>query len=105
MHLLGLEGMPRRIATYSADRGWAGGNLAASIGAFLIAFSVLLFIINFIKSVRAKQEVPADPWEGNTLEWMIPSPPPEYNFATIPTVQSDRPALDARNSSQPAGQH
>jgi cytochrome c oxidase subunit 1 len=105
MHLLGLEGMPRRIATYSADRGWEGGNLIATIGAFMIALSVLIFIWNYVKSVRAKQEVPADPWEGNTLEWMIPSPPPEFNFAKIPTVHSDRPALDARSGDQSPAHH
>jgi heme/copper-type cytochrome/quinol oxidase subunit 1 len=97
--------MPRRIATYSADRGWEAGNLVATIGAFLIAVSVLVFIVNFVKSVRQKQNVPADPWDGNTLEWMIPSPPPEYNFAVIPTVSSDRPALDARNGGASASQH
>ncbi len=106
MHILGLEGMPRRIATYAGDRGWAAGNLVATIGAFTIALSILVFIINLVKIARSKEAAPADPWEGNTLEWMIPSPPPEYNFAVIPTVQSDRPALDARNGGvTPAAHH
>ncbi len=95
MHILGLEGMPRRIATYTADRGWALNNLIATIGAFTIALSVLVFIINCIKLIKSAK-APADPWEGNTLEWMIPSPPPEFNFAKIPTVHSERPARDAR---------
>jgi cytochrome c oxidase subunit 1 len=95
MHILGLEGMPRRIATYMADRGWAIPNLIATIGAFMIAGSVLVFIWNCIK-LRSGERAGKDPWEGNTLEWATPSPPPEYNFAEIPTVHSDRPLFDER---------
>jgi cytochrome c oxidase subunit I len=94
MHALGLAGMPRRIATYT-NANWSANNLAATIGAFLIAISVSFFIVNCIKLLRAPK-APADPWEGNTLEWMIPSPPPEFNFAKIPHIGSDRPARDAR---------
>jgi cytochrome c oxidase subunit 1 len=61
----------------------------------MIAFSVLLFFINVL-TMRKNEKAGDDPWEGNTLEWMIPSPPPEYNFKTIPTVHGDRPARDAR---------
>lgn len=95
MHFLGLQGMPRRIATYDPGRGWEAGNLIATIGAFILAFSVLIFIINVVK---LRQGAPAgdDPWEGNTLEWSVASPPPEYNFLEIPTVESDRPLFDAR---------
>ena len=95
MHILGLEGMPRRIATYMADRGWAIPNLIATIGAFMIAGSVLVFIWNCIK-LRNGAPAGNDPWEANTLEWKTPSPPPEYNFAEIPTIHSDRPLFDER---------
>lgn len=95
MHILGMAGMPRRIVTYAGDRGWDTANLIATIGAFMIAFSVLLFFINVL-TMRKNEKAGDDPWEGNTLEWMIPSPPPEYNFKTIPTVHGDRPARDAR---------
>ena len=98
MHILGLEGMPRRIATYAADRGWSIPNLIATIGAFTIAFSVLLFIFNFIHNIMAKhgEVASADPWEGDSLEWSISSPPPPYNFARQPSVSSGRPLYDKR---------
>jgi cytochrome c oxidase subunit 1 len=98
MHILGLEGMPRRIATYAADRGWDIPNLIATIGAFTIAFSVLLFIVNFVHNIAAKhgEVAGADPWEGDSLEWSVSSPPPVYNFEHIPSVSSGRPLHDKR---------
>ncbi|MBU6361187.1 MAG: cytochrome c oxidase subunit I [Chloroflexota bacterium] len=106
-YILGLLGMPRRIATYLPDRGWDIPNLLSSIGAFTIAFSVLLFIINFvIYIVGRKGEVAGDdPWEGNTLEWMTQSPPPEYNFKTIPVVHSERPLWDIRHANDNTNAH
>ena len=88
MHMSGLLGMPRRIYTYPSDYGWNLWNMMSSVGAFLIAASVLTFIINFIISVRRGKESGPDPWDGRTLEWSIPSPPPHYNFAEIPVVHS-----------------
>jgi len=86
MHWLGMDGMPRRIYTYAENMGWEGSNLAATIGGFLIAISVFVFMVNVLIS-RARR-VPAgdDPWDGRTLEWSISSPPPAYNFAAIPQV-------------------
>jgi cytochrome c oxidase subunit I len=101
MHLLGLYGMPRRIATYYAGRpGWDLNNLLSTLGAFTIALAVLIFIINFWKTMAGPRNAPENPWEGNTLEWDTTSPPPEYNFKHIPTVTSDRPLWDKRHGSQ-----
>jgi cytochrome c oxidase subunit 1 len=96
MHILGLLGMPRRYYDYPADRGWTGYNLAATIGAFLIALAVTVFIVNFIASAIRREPAGDDPWEGNTLEWATTSPPPVYNFARIPVVDGLRPVRDAR---------
>jgi cytochrome c oxidase subunit 1 len=88
MHISGLLGMPRRIYTYSGDMGWDVWNLISSIGAFTIALSVSIFIVNFLISLRRGATAGADPWDGRTLEWSIPSPPPEYNFRETPQVHS-----------------
>ncbi len=88
MHILGLLGMPRRIYTYSEGNGWDLWNLIATVGAFTIAFSVLIFIFNVIFSLRRGQAAGNDPWDGRTLEWAISSPPPAYNFAEIPRVHA-----------------
>jgi cytochrome c oxidase subunit 1 len=85
-HYLGLIGMPRRIYTYAGDLGWNFWNMVSSIGSFIIALSILVFIINAFKTRRSGQVAGPDPWDARTLEWAIPSPPPIYNFAVIPTV-------------------
>jgi cytochrome c oxidase subunit 1 len=88
MHFLGLWGMPRRTYRYDSGLGWDTTNLIITIGAFIIAFSVLVFIVNAIVS-RSRGEIAGDdPWDARTLEWSIPSPPPEYNFAEVPIVES-----------------
>jgi len=86
MHFTGLEGMPRRIYTYESEMGWDLWNLVSSIGAFALAFSILVFMVNVIQSSRKGEKAGGDPWDGRTLEWSISSPPPEYNFAQIPNV-------------------
>jgi cytochrome c oxidase subunit 1 len=85
-HYLGLIGMPRRIYTYAGDLGWNFWNMVSTIGAFLIAASFLVFIWNVIRTTRSGQVASGDPWDGRTLEWSIPSPPPVYNFARVPHV-------------------
>jgi cytochrome c oxidase subunit 1 len=91
MHFLGLDGMPRRIYTYAAGSGWEMWNRVETVGAFVIAVAVLIFFVNVVRSLRAGEPAPADPWDAATLEWTMSSPPPEYNFAQIPTVNSARP--------------
>jgi cytochrome c oxidase subunit 1 len=88
MHILGLEGMPRRIYTYDKSLGLGFWNMVASIGSFVIALSVLVFIYNVYKTVKEGVPAPQDPWDARTLEWSLPSPVPVYNFAEIPTVHS-----------------
>ena len=94
MHILGLAGMPRRVYTYSSDLGWGHLNLLATCGAFLLATSVLLFFINVWRSLRAGAQAGANPWGASGLEWATDSPPPNYNFAHIPVVQSLDPLWD-----------
>jgi cytochrome c oxidase subunit 1 len=91
MHFLGLLGMPRRTWTYMEGLGFGDMNLTATIGAFLLGGSVLLFLWNFFRSMRSGEEAPGNPWGAPTLEWSLPSPPPHYNFGEIPTVRSRDP--------------
>jgi heme/copper-type cytochrome/quinol oxidase subunit 1 len=96
MHISGLLGMPRRIYTYPSGMGWDTSNMITTIGAFLFALGVLLLVINVVRSrVRGAPAGP-NPWDGPTLEWATPSPPPPYNFLVIPTVASRHPLWERR---------
>jgi cytochrome c oxidase subunit 1 len=86
MHFLGVAGMPRRMSIYPTGTGWDLWNLIATLGAFVLAASVWLFVMNVFISWRRQEPAGNDPWDGATLEWTISSPPPVYNFAAIPTV-------------------
>src|SRR6266851_634784 len=97
MHILGLLGMPRRIYTYPGNLGYNELNLMATVGAFIIALSILVFIYNVIISLRSGKEAGTDPWDAFTLEWDTASPPKVYNFLTIPIVRSRRPFYDMKN--------
>ena len=104
MHLLGLMGMPRRIYTYPADSGWEGMNLLQTVGGFIIAVSMLIFLHNMVRSLRRGERAGNDPWDGRTLEWSIPSPPPVYNFAVIPTVHGREPHWDQKYGAEASHQ-
>ncbi len=88
MHFLGLNGMPRRTWTYDANMGWSTGNLVSSLGAYLLGLGILIYFLVLIWSRFKGARAGPDPWDARTLEWSIPSPPPEYNFAVTPTVHA-----------------
>jgi len=86
MHILGLNGMPRRVYTYPADLNFGFWNLIETVGAFVLGLSQLVFLYNIWRTARRSEAAPADPWNGATLEWSIPSPPQEFNFPELPVV-------------------
>jgi cytochrome c oxidase subunit I len=96
MHTLGLLGMPRRIYTYSAGMGWGTQNLIVSLGSALFAVGVLLLLVNVAISRKRGRVSGPNPWGAPTLEWSVPSPPPSYNFAVIPTIASRHPLWEAQ---------
>lgn len=87
MHFLGIQGMPRRQYIYAEDLGWNMWNFVVSMGAYLTAIGGIAFVVNVIYSLKKGEKAPSDPWDARTLEWTIPSPPPEYNFAVEPEVR------------------
>jgi cytochrome c oxidase subunit 1 len=95
-HVLGVYGMQRRIATYPVETGFLPLNIVSTAGAFLMAFAALVFIWNVARSMRFGELVGADPWRANTLEWYAASPPPAYNFRSLPPITSERPLRDLR---------
>ena len=101
MHIPGILGMPRRIYTYEPGRGWENWNVIVTIGVFFQAAAVLALIINLLWSLAKGEPAGHDPWDAWTLEWSTNSPPPEYNFATIPTVLSRRPLWDLKHPEDP----
>ena len=96
MHLTGLFGMPRRVYTYAPGMGWTVLNLITTIGAFILAVGLLLLLVNVVRSLRRGAVAGANPWDGGNLEWSVPSPPPPYNFAVIPTIASRHPLWEGR---------
>ena len=87
LHWLGLDGMPRRIYTYSSEYGWDALNTVATIGGFIIAASIVVFLFNIWYSYRKRVVADSDPWDGRSLEWSLPSPVPPHNFDKIPHVK------------------
>ena len=99
MHLTGLLGMPRRVFTYGADRGWSELNLMSSLAAFVFAAGFLLFVWDCIR--RKSDTAPRNVWAAGTLEWLSPLPGPVYGLRAIPEIGSryplwDDPGLPAR---------
>jgi len=101
MHIPGLLGMPRRIYTYEPGRGWDIWNVIVTIGVAFQAAGVLALVVNLVWSYFRGAVAGNDPWDAWTLEWSTSSPPPEYNFAVIPTVRSRRPLWDLKHPEDP----
>jgi cytochrome c oxidase subunit 1 len=86
MHFVGVDGMSRRYYTYHEGFGYDFWNMIETMGAYVLGLAVLMLIVNMVRAWTSGQKAPSDPWDGRTLEWSIPSPPPVYNFAEIPAV-------------------
>jgi cytochrome c oxidase subunit I len=100
-HIAGILGMPRRIYTYDPGRGWEIYNMISSIGAVFQAAGVGCLVVNLLRSLRTGAPAGDDPWDAWTLEWSTTSPPPEYNFETLPEVRSRRPLWDLKHPEDP----
>jgi cytochrome c oxidase subunit 1 len=100
-HIAGILGMPRRIYTYDPGRGWEIYNMISSLGAFFQVLGVSCLVVNLLRSLRNGAIAGSDPWDAWTLEWSTSSPPPEYNFETLPEVQSRRPLWDLKHPEDP----
>jgi cytochrome c oxidase subunit 1 len=101
MHIPGILGMPRQIYTYDPGRGWETWNMIVSFGGFIQGIAVLIFVVNLARSYFKGKIAGPDPWDAWTLEWTTTSPPPVYNFATEPVVNSRRPLWDLKHPEDP----
>ncbi len=88
MHFLGLNGMPRRTFTYDGNMGWTNINLIATVGAFILGIGIAVYFAVMIYTYFKGEKVNRDPWDGRTLEWSLPNPPPAHNFDVTPTVRA-----------------
>jgi len=96
MHWTGLMGMPRRVYTYAPGLGWTGLNLASTIGAFIIALGIFLFLLNVVISLMSGRKAGPNPWDASTLEWATSSPPPPHNFTVLPVIATRHPLWEDR---------
>jgi cytochrome c oxidase subunit I len=104
MYLLGLRGMPRRVAVYTEHPGWQNLNDWATIGAVMIGLSTIVFVVNIMYSWK-KYPAGDNPWDGHTLEWFTTSPPPHHNFYRLPQIRSERPTWDYNHPGHGAAAH
>jgi cytochrome c oxidase subunit 1 len=88
MHFLGLNGMPRRTAVYDGNMGWNDANMISTIGALILGVGIAIYFTVIVYTFFKGELAGRDPWNARTLEWSIPNPPPEYNFAVTPTVHA-----------------
>lgn len=100
MHLMGIEGMPRRVFTYAATGDLPLLNAIATGGSYVMFVGVVLFVANVIVSALKREPVGDDPWHANSLEWATSSPPPEFNFTKLPPIRSERPVWDMREAAR-----
>ena len=105
MHVPGMLGMPRRIYTYEAGRGWDGWNMIVGVGAIFQAAAISIFVYNLVWSYYRGEIAGRDPWDAWTLEWSTSSPPPAYNFAIAPSVGSRRPLWDLKHPEDPDSEY
>ena len=104
-YIVGLKGMPRRVATYPSDLGWQGYNIISTVGAFIIAASFAVLLVNLWISWRRPVPAGDNPWDGHALEWFTTSPPPHHNFTHLPPIRSERPTWDYNHPDHPALHH
>lgn len=97
MFFLGIDGMARRVYTYPNAEGLPMLNLISSIGAGIIVLAVALYVVNVVMTQIAGEPAGPDPWDGMTLEWAAESPPPEFNFHSMPPIMSRRPTWDMKH--------
>jgi cytochrome c oxidase subunit I+III len=95
MHILGLQGMPRRVYTYLPEVDWGDLNLLATVGAFVMGLGGVVFLVNLVVTLGFGKAAPPNPWGADSLEWATASPPPQYNFERLPVVFGRNPLWES----------